>query len=111
MGTVTVVVNEKFMLNKVDITKNYYIYVDDLYQEEIINMAPITLQKIPVGVTNFKAYNYKILEDVINPKEKREIPTVSYDCSGMISKDIFAGINPVEIPVYCFPWPIFKGNF
>jgi len=108
-GTVTITVEENFnsILSKVEITKNYYIYMDDVYQGMSINLVPLTLENIPVGIHTFKAYNYLLAEDSITLKENEgltkdsKIKVIPYNCVGSITSEITVGVNYVDIPVFC----------
>jgi len=106
-GTVTISISENFMLGKVKITKNYYIYMDDVYQGMSVNLLPLTLENITVGIHTFKAANYMLAEDSVNLKENEElakdskIKVIPYNCLGTSTVKISAGINYVNIPVFC----------
>ena len=108
-GTVTITVEENFnsILGKVEITKNYYIFMDDVYQGTSINLVPLTLENIPVGIHTFKAYNYLLAEDSITLKENEglakdsKIKVIPYNCFGSITSEITVGVNYVDIPVFC----------
>ena len=107
-GTVTVTVSENFPLIKAEITKNYYIYVDEVYKGMSIGLEPLTLENIPVGNHTFEAFNYMLGEDSINLKENSELAkdnnakVIPYSCSGVVTSEIIAGVNYVNIPVYCY---------
>ena len=107
-GTVTVTISENFPLIKAEITKNYYIYVDEIYKGMSINLEPLTLENIPVGNHTFEAFNYMLAEDSINLKKYRELAddgnakVIPYSCSGVVTAEIAAGVNYVNIPVFCY---------
>ena len=109
-GTVTITVEENFnsILSKVEPgEKHYYIYMDDVYQGMSINLVPLTLENIPVGIYTFKAYNYLLAEDSITLKENEgltkdsKIKVIPYNCVGSITSEITDGVNYVDIPVFC----------
>lgn len=108
-GTVTITVEEILYssLGKVDITTNYYIYMDDVYQGMSIGLVPLTLENIPVGIHTFKASNFSLAADSIILTENEElakdskIKVIPYNCVGSISSEITVGVNYVDIPVFC----------
>ena len=108
-GTVTITVEENFnsILSKVEPgEKHYYIYMDDVYQGMSINLVPLTLENIPVGIYTFKASNYMLAEDSVNLKENEELAkdskiNIPFNCLGSITSEITVGVNYVDIPVYC----------
>jgi len=108
-GTVTITVEESFysILGKVEITKDYYIYMDDVYQGMSIGLVPLTLENIPVGIHTFKASNYSLAADSIILKENEglakdsKIKVIPYNCVGSITSEISVGVNYVDIPVFC----------
>jgi hypothetical protein len=109
-GTVTITVEEYFgsILSKVEPgEKHYYIYMDDVYQGMSINLVPLTLENIPVGIHTFKAYNYLLAADSITLKENEgltkdsKITVIPYNCVGSIISEITVGVNYVDIPVFC----------
>ena len=109
-GTVTITVEENFnsILSKVEPgEKHYYIYMDDVYQGMSINLVPLTLENIPVGIYTFKAYNYLLAEDSITLKENEGLTkdsktkVIPYNCVGSITSEITDGVNYVDIPVFC----------
>ena len=107
-GTVTVTISENFPLIKAEITKNYYIYVDEVYKGMSIGLEPLTLENIPVGNHTFEAFNYMLGEDSINLKENSELAkdnnakVIPYSCSGVVTSEIITGVNYVDIPVFCY---------
>ena len=107
-GTVTVTVSENFPIIKTVITKNYYIYVDEVYKGMSIALEPLTLENIPVGNHTFEAFNYILVEDSINLKVNSELAKdtnskiIPYSCSGMVTSEIITGVNYVNIPVFCY---------
>ena len=108
-GTVTITVEENFnsILSKVEPgEKHYYIYMDDVYQGMSINLVPLTLENIPVGIHTFKASNYMLAEDSVNLKENEELAkdskiNIPFNCLGSITSEITVGVNYVDIPVFC----------
>ena len=81
--------------------------MDDDYQGMSINLVPLTLENIPVGIHTFKAYNYLLAEDSITLKENEgltkdsKIKVIPYNCVGSIISEITVGVNYVDIPVFC----------
>ncbi len=108
-GTVTITVDENFysILGKVEITKDYYIYMDGDYQGMSIGLVPLTLENIPVGPHTFKASNYLLAADSIILKEDEglakdsKIKLIPYNCVGSITSEITVGVNYVDISVFC----------
>ena len=108
-GTVTITVDESFysIMGKVEITKDYYIYMDDVYQGMSIGLVPLTLENIPVGIHTFKASNYSLAADSIILKENEglakdsKIKLIPYNCVGSITSEITVGVNYVDISVFC----------
>ena len=108
-GTVTITVEEYIysILSKAEITKDYYIYMDDVYQGMSIGLVPLTLENIPVGIHTFKASNYSLAADSIILKENEgltkdsKIKVIPYNCVGSMTSEITVGVNYVDIPVSC----------
>jgi len=81
--------------------------MDDDYQGMSINLVPLTLENIPVGIHTFKAYSYLLAEDSITLKENEgltkdsKIKVIPYNCVGSIISEITVGVNYVDIPVFC----------
>ncbi|MEA2020931.1 MAG: hypothetical protein U9N08_00475 [Candidatus Caldatribacteriota bacterium] len=106
-GTVTISVEESFIMGKITITKNYYIYMDDVFKGMSIDLAPLTLVDIPVGYHTFKASDYSPAADSIDLKsnekfqKKPQEKIMPFHCIGSILSEVTVGINYVNIPVVC----------
>ena len=106
-GTVTITVDENAILGKVPMSENYYIYMNDVYQGMIFNLVPLTLENVPIGIHTFKASNFaqamesSNLEKNGTVEKKSKIEIFTLFCSGMITSEISAGVNYVNIPVFC----------
>jgi len=107
-GTVTITVNESTTLkNKPPSTSEYYIYMDDVFQDMMFNLVPLTLENIPIGIHTFKASNFALsiessmLDKKPDIEKKEKMESFTLFCSGMIFQEISSGVNYVEIPVNC----------
>lgn len=106
-GIVTITIDENMIMGKM-VLPIYYIYMDDVYQGTSIDLEPLTLDAVPVGVHTFTASNYSLVKDSVNlkyqdnlQKELAEKITIPRSCYGSATYEIITGINYVTIPVYC----------
>jgi len=106
-GIVTITIDENMIMGKM-VLPIYYIYMDDVYQGTSIDLEPLTLDAVPVGVHTFTANNYSLVKDSVNlkyqdnlQKELAERITRPLSCYGSATYEIMTGINYVIIPVYC----------
>lgn len=108
-GTVTLTVEENYVLGKISLTKNYYIYMDNIFMGMIINFEPLTLENIPIGLHTFKASTYSLVADSMNLSsnkyspgdDKIEIEILPDNCYGSTSSYVYIGVNYVTISVFC----------
>ena len=108
-GTVTVTVEENYVLGKISLTKNYYIYMDDIFMGMIINFEPLTLENIPIGLHTFKASTYSLVADSMNLSSNKYSPEgdkivieiLPDNCYGSTSSYVYIGVNYVTISVFC----------
>jgi len=106
-GIVTITIDENMIMGKM-VLPIYYIYMDDVYQGTSIDLEPLTLDAVLVGVHTFTANNYSLVKDSVNlkyqdnlQKELAERITRPLGCYGSATYEIMTGINYVIIPVYC----------
>jgi len=106
-GTVTITVDENLIMGKITFSKDYYIYIDNIFRGMVIDYAPLTLENVSVGMHTFRASDHLIEPDSINliseeiSDKEIKIDILPPGCSGTINSYVTTGVNYISIPVYC----------
>lgn len=87
--------------------KNYYIYMDDVYQGAMTDSGALTLEDVPLGIHTFDASDYlqagiSFIRNIdIDSQEDLKDKAKDMVCSGYVIYEVKLGINYVTIPVNC----------
>ena len=110
--TITLDISEIGPIMGVDLErpiKNYYVYMDDVYQGTMTSSGALTLEDVPLGSHNFEASDYVLNGDSFNlcddgdTQKEVKFPVNGYSyCYGSVIYKVKLGINYVTIPVSCY---------
>lgn len=87
--------------------KNYYIYMDDVYQGTMTSSGVLTLEDVPLGIHTFEASDYlkagiSFSRNIdIDLQEDLKDKANGMVCNGSVIFKVKLGVNYVTIPVNC----------
>jgi len=87
--------------------KNYYIYMDDVYQGTMTSSGVLTLEDVPLGIHTFEASDHlqagiSFSRNIdIDLQEDLKDKANGMVCNGSVIFKVKLGVNYVTIPVNC----------
>ena len=87
--------------------KNYYIYMDDVYQGTMTSSGALTLEDVPIGIHTFEVSDYlkagiSFSRNIdIDLQEDLKDKLNGMVCYGSVIFEVILGVNYVTIPVSC----------